>query len=430
MSAHSSIGPSAAERWLACPASVPMSAKCPPQPTSYTAAEGSVAHKLAEQLLRGEVDEMGLMARIGDVVKQDGQDVTIIEEMVEGARLYKETVDADYLKLCEDGKPATIQRLIEQRVDLKSIDPDLWGTADYLLFQKGHRLTVYDYKFGQGKAVSPTENAQAGLYGLGAMESIAGTVFDEVELVIVQPRAGGVKRWVAPHGWLALHKQRAASAIKESRGPNPTIKAGDHCRWCPAQSVCPEVGKRVAAAVQADFTALAPSEAEIKTGELRGLPDVQLLGVEQMAQALDWEDAIVSWFGALRARAQRILEEGGNVPGYKLVDGRSNRQWADGTGEAAATHFAPKFGHRVYAPKKPLSVAQMEKLVGKGGLPGELVVKPEAAKKLAPSDDPRPVASSSAQQDFDPLGQDPLGVPAPTEDPLLEVAAGRETFWP
>lgn len=456
MSGHSNIGPSAAERWINCPGSVALAAEQPPSPTSVYAAEGIVAHGLAEEVVVGKLDELGLMARVGEVVACDGHDVEVTEEMVEGVLFYRDVVAQYRDDLERMRRPAPVTEHAELRVAVKSVDEKLYGTADFVIYRKGQKLVVVDFKFGKGKMVSAVENPQLALYALGAMETVAGAAFDEIELVIVQPRALGdrYKSWVAPRTWLAQFKADATAAVLETRRPDARIKAGSWCRWCPAQAVCPAIRDQVQKETRSDFSALAPSETqllEIKAGRDGGaLPPVALMQPVDLARALDWEDPIEAWYGAIRERVQSLLESGVDVPGYKLVDGRANRKWADESGELAAAHFAPQYGERVYAPRKPLSVAQMEKLVGKkafGEAADALVVRPEAPKKVARGDDPRPLAGGGARADFDPLNApataaalpvpqdplDPLGDVPASEDPLMAELSGagrKGPLWP
>jgi hypothetical protein len=398
MSEHSNTGPSGAERWMNCAGSVAAEAASPPQKPSVYAAQGSVAHGVAELLLKGEVDELGLMVKLGETVTKDGFPILIDEDMTDGARFYRDTVQDDYVNLIKDDRPTPVQRLTEVKVAAESIDKDMWGRADHIMFQKGNKLYVYDFKYGQGKMVSAVENPQACIYALAAIETVAGPAFDEVEIVIVQPRAVGerVKRWTTTVKWLVeVFKPKVVAARKRFREPNAPRTAGEWCRWCRAQASCEALRGAVQEQTKADFSVV-PMEGKTL------LPPVDMMTPEKLALALDWEDTIEAWYGAIRQRVNDMLVNGQDVPGYKLVDGRSNRKWADDTGERAAAYFAPKYGHRVYAPKEALSVAQMEKLVGKGKIPEEFIIKPEAPKKVAKSDDPRPVASTTAQQDFDP----------------------------
>ena len=46
---HATLSPSAAERWLVCPASIRMEATVPPEVESEYAREGTIAHALADR---------------------------------------------------------------------------------------------------------------------------------------------------------------------------------------------------------------------------------------------------------------------------------------------------------------------------------------------------------------------------------------------
>ena len=51
MSAHAILGPSSAKRWLTCTPSAALEATFPPTSSKF-ADEGTLAHRLAEMLLR------------------------------------------------------------------------------------------------------------------------------------------------------------------------------------------------------------------------------------------------------------------------------------------------------------------------------------------------------------------------------------------
>lgn len=397
MSGHSNIGPSSAERWISCPGSVQLSANFPkPAPNEYGAA-GTVYHTLCEQLVTGKIDDLELMTKIGTTVKEDGFDIEISDEGVDGVILYRDEIAQD-LALFEAGNNKTkIHHHVEKRVDLKSVDPDLWGTADDFMFQKGHKLIVTDAKFGK-KVVEVAKNKQLGLYALGVMETFAGEVFDEVWLKVVQPLAGHsqgpARMWRAPMEWLKALREEARAAVIESRRPNARFKAGDHCGWCPAKNSCPtrdewiKNGARESAG--ADFDVIAP---------IQGLPVVATMSMEALAKAYSWREPLEGWFGDVADRIQTALANGEVVPGYKLVDGRSNRKWIDE--EKVVEEWAPLLPEGSLFEHKLLSPAKLEKLpgVGKGKI-DHLTFKPEGKKAIARDEDPRPRAASKAQDDF------------------------------
>jgi len=448
MSAHSNLGPSSAERWMNCAGSVRLAATVPPQPTSEAAAEGTVAHSLAELLVTGKADVMELTGRIGEIVVQEGHDIEISEEMVDGAIEYADLIASDRREIDKMGHPAPTVGAAEVRVHAKTVHADLWGTADYLLYQKGNRLIVYDYKFGKGVVVEVAENPQAGIYAIAAMEGPAGAAYDAVELVIHQPRArhqdGVVRRWTASREWLSAFRKRVDAAAQATTGPNPPLKAGSWCKWCPALAVCPEITRASQEAAQTDFSVVLPPP----KGSTIGLPAVEGLPIERLTFVLEWEDAVKSWIGAIKDRVQGMLESGQAVPGWKLVDGRSLRSWRS-EAEVKA-RFEATLGAKIWAEPKLLSPAQMEKIVGKGKLEElGLTEKLPGKKSIAKDTDPRPTATSSAADDFaavvaegpkglPPIGQNGVtdlerellgGGPAVEEDPLAEIKTA-EPMWP
>jgi Protein of unknown function (DUF2800) len=390
--AHSILGPSSAERWFACPGSINLIGRLPESAfvTSEYAAEGTVAHQLAEQYVSGKLDVLELNDKIGETVMQDNHEIEITEEMIDGVQEYYDVIHKDMSTLT---KPIWIIAKAEVQVHVKSIDSELWGTADFLLYQKGHKLVVYDFKYGKGMVVDPKENPQMAIYAVAAMETEAGRAFDEVELVIVQPRTrhidGTVRRWKAGISWFNDFQRRLESYVLATRDPKAPFKTGSWCRFCPAQAVCPAIYGKVQEEAKADFAVVPRADA---------LPEPGTLSIEKLAAALSWEDTINSWYEALKLRALEILNTGGQVPGFKLVEGRSNRKWVDES--LTEAKLGPVLGEGLFE-RKMISPAVAEKKVGKGKLETMgLTFKPEGKKAIAPNSDPRPEVITSAKSDF------------------------------
>lgn len=411
---HSSIGPSGAERWMNCPGSVALSATLLPSKPSIHAVEGTVAHGLLELYMKGELNAIALLEKVGDVVTEQGFDIEVTEEMVNAIFAFHDEVEADRKTLT---RPAKVTGTAEGRVCAKSVDKELWGTADYILYQPGNKLFVYDFKYGKGKVVEADENKQMALYALGVFDSLGleGGSFNSIELVIIQPRAphieGGVRRWETNIKWLQDFRNQARNAVKATRLPNAPIVAGTWCQWCPAKAQCPEK------------YALVQREAAVVFGAptVTPLPNVRLMPVEKLSAALKYEDLINSWFEAVRSLIKEKLEAGEEVPGWKLVDKKTNRQWVD-EAEVIAK-FAPLLGEsKLYDKPKLLSPAKLEKIVGKDEV-APLTFKPVAGKSVAPDNDPRPSLASAAAEAAGVFA----AAEAPKEDDLLaELAAAPE----
>ena len=395
LSVHSTLGPSNAERWVNCPGSVAASAGLSSPGNKYS-AEGTVAHALAEELVTGKTNSQALMKRIGDTVMEDGFEVEITEEMVEAAIEYHDLIVGDTQVLNMEGKPASVQGHAEVKVTAKSIDEEgeVRGTADYILFQKGNKLKVYDFKYGK-KAVEAKENKQMAIYALAAMDTIAGYAYDDVELIIVQPRAGGVRRWTAPVGWLTKFAKGMKAAAIATRSPTAERRGGKWCTYCPAEATCPAARGAVEGVFEPvlKFEGVAPVKVKGQS-----LPAIEHLSVERMAEALDWEDMVNSYFEAIKLRIRAMLDAGERVPGYKLVDGKSNRKWTDEA--AVVAEFAPTLGEDALFVKKIISPAALEKIVGKKNKLDHLTFKPEGKRSIAKESDPRPAARGALEDTF------------------------------
>ena len=391
MALHSNISPSAASRWTACPGSVALCATLPPSKTSVHAAEGTACHNIGEKLLKKELTKADLIKMEGNTVMVEDFEIEITEEMIDAAILYYDTIASVVAEIKAMKKPAPIILEVEERVVAKSIDEHVYGTADATIYQKGNLLVIADLKYGKGQVVEVVNNKQLIIYAIAAMDTLGGWVFDKVRMGIIQPRArhedGPVRWWEVSTAFLKEEAKKLKAAVAETRKENAAFNSGSWCRWCSGKAQCPAMYAAVQKTAEVDF-AVDPLPTE------NALKDVRTMTVREMALALDWDEAISAWFDAIRERAKEILQSGGEFPGYKLVDGKSNRKWIDE--EDVARDFGALF--EVYE-KKLLSPAKLEKIVGKGKLDA-YTFKPEASKTLAKSTDPRPATKTSAAEDF------------------------------
>ncbi len=430
MSGHSTLGPSKAKQWKNCPGSIALCAKAPKQAPNYAAEEGTVAHGIAEKFVTGKIDSLEMMALIGTVVESNGLQIEIIEEMFDGAVEYKELIDADRTALIATPGSIKTEGHAEIRVHAKSVDERVWGTSDYILFKKGKKLIVYDYKFGQGVIVDPEENEQAALYLIGAMETLAGSAFDELEVVIHQPRGrhadGPVRRWVAPKEWLEKFRLETKAQAAETLRPDARIVAGDWCRWCTAKPFCPVIHKAVQESASTDFSVVAPEI--VKAADK--LQEVRLLPVAQLGQMLAWEGAMKALFEAVKDVVREKLSAGEEVPGWKLVNGREgNREWV--SEEEVLAAFSPTLGEDQLYVKKIISPAALEKIVGKKVKLDHLVTRKPGEKAIARNTDPRPAVPSAAADDFGVVTPAQLIVSEEAEECLMCELGGCEAhLWP
>ena len=367
--AHALLSASSAHRWLNCPPSAVAAEAYPNQDTEFT-REGTLAHEVAEQ-----------MARLGEFVPDNDpkwSDVTV--EMCEHARAY-----ADYIEEQKKSEDAFV--LLEQRVDFSPWVPDGFGTCDCLIIE-GDTLTVIDYKYGLGVEVDAKDNPQMKLYALGALNDF-GFAYDvsKVEMHIFQPRLGNVSTDCLTVDELLTWAEKTVKPIaqKAAKGKG-AYKAGAHCKFCPHAGRCRALTKTCT-----EF---------VETHDLRvGVP---VLAPHEVAEVLKLEPLISLWLKRVRDQALNTMLDGGEVPGYKVVEGKQgNRKWSDEFKVADALKAAG-YSQEDYTETKLLSPAAMDKLLGKkraAELLSEMIERAPGSPVIAPETDKRP--NYNAADDFE-----------------------------
>ena len=355
---HSNIvGGSTAKRVINCPGSVALVAKMPPKPSSKYADEGTLLHNvIAEIVMEGHPPEHYLGTKY--------EDQTLTQELIDD-KLKPALAALDQI---DPNQEMEIEA--ETSVNFGDLLPGVFGSTD-LIGRLGTRAVVLDWKFGDGVAVEVEENPQLMFYAAAAMRTpSAQWAFDgatEIEMVIVQPPA--VKRWVTTPERIAAFELQLVQAVKASEKPNAKLEVGDHCRWCAAKPVCPQMTGAVDRALQTKLQAI----------------DTQMRG-SYLANA----DMLEQWITDLRALAFAMLESGTPVPGYKLVAKRATRSWTDET--KAKAELLKSLPESEVVEVSVISPAKAEKALKKRkiGLPDDLVVAISSGNTLASVDDPRP----------------------------------------
>lgn len=373
---HALLSASSAHRWLACPPSAVAAEAYPPQDTAHT-REGTTAHEVAEIIARAMINDQDFTAEL----EAKGKEVT--REMVDCAISY-----AAYIEEQFKAPGATV--LLERRVDFSLWVPEGFGTCDCIILQ-GDTLTIIDYKYGEGVAVSAVDNPQLKLYALGALNDFGFmTEPKKVEMHIFQPRMDNTSTDTITVDELMewgekVVKPTAAKAFK-GKGDH---KPGEHCRFCPHAGKCRALTK-----VCTDY---------VETHSLRVA--VPVLAPHEVAEVLKMEPLISLWLKRIKEQALTTLMDGGEVPGYKVVEGKlGNRKWTDELKVAEALKAA---GYQLddITETKLLSPAAMDKAIGKkraAELLTALIDRAPGNPTIVPVTDARPVLNrlAEAQKDF------------------------------
>lgn len=371
---HAKLTCSGAARWLGCPGSVKLS-ECYPQAGSIYTAEGSLAHLYLEKSVKGDTGGMAdALAKADEFYGKhpdldgsaDAMRDTIDEMMSWIATLYE----------AEKKEDPAAQIFSEQRVDLSAYIPGGFGTTDVTIARTG-RLHIIDLKYGKGVAVDAKDNPQLRLYALGMLEMLD-MVFDvdDVQMTIYQPRIGNVSTdGISADDLRAWGEDVIRPAAKLALSDDAPLAAGDWCRFCPARRAC-----RVLAGYNLSL--------EKYKKKLTLSPD-------EIAAILDRIDGLVRWADDLKAGALETIQEGGEVPGWKVVAGRSIRRFRGDVPEKDIVAAAEGAGYAkpMLYETKMLSLSQIEKVMGKKAFAAALggyVERPEGKPTLAPESDKRP----------------------------------------
>lgn len=369
---HALLSASGASRWLKCPPSACLEDELP-DTTSEFAKEGTVAHEVCEILLRKHLGLIAMATATKNINKLKKDD-PFSDEMIDYAIDY-----IDYIT--EKAKSDDAVILVEEQLDFSKYVPEGFGTGDCIIVQDGV-LTIIDFKYGKGVSVSAEDNPQMMLYALGAVEMFGFIYeFDKVEMCIFQPRIGNISESVETvEELIKWGELTVIPTAKLAFAGDGEFYAGDHCRFCKLRNKCKYLADYCLETVKDEFE------------DLDGRLDKSLLAPEDIAMIIGRMKIVQNWLKDVESYAiNGILEGTLDVPGYKVVEGRSNRTYKD-QDKVAVVLTANGYPESVLFEKKLLTITAMEKAVGKKNfntLLADLIEKPKGKPTIVPLSDKR-----------------------------------------
>ena len=356
---HSRFAPSSLKRVLNCPMSVILAeARTAPEtaPTHY-AAEGTVAHMVAEAMLRGGDSSVGF--QLDDLVVVPPHEILIDDEMFVAAYTF-----SDYVKRLADARDATLwTEQVVRLDDYVGREAQAFGHLDAAVHDRGSDvLHIADFKYGRGVVVEAEGNPQLLAYGLGAVASLLDPYWRqrlaEIHLHVVQPRLGdaGLRTWRLTldelETWARETLLPVVHALVDLSIPDDTpLNPGTWCQFCPVRVECP--------ALHAQGQALAK---QAFTQDANALP---LLTNEDLGRILTQADMVDPWLEQVRALALERLKFGGVIPEWKMVAKRGHRVWLQDEAATleAITRGIPDLNLGEVVQTKLRTPAQIEKII-------------------------------------------------------------------
>lgn len=344
---HSIFAPSGSAMWLWCSGSL-IANLLEEDDGSFEAAEGTVAHGLAEQWLKNGVRPSH---RVGE---------TVIISEGEGKPEYAVVIDdvmldhvEEYVRWCEWEEG---DHFVEHRVyftqlmpyanqDELDADPDAepipfvpqGGTADHVVCRPGVMI-ITDLKYGKGIYVEVKGNPQALLYALGFFYEWDWLYdFQTITIRIAQMRMDNMAEWTITRQELldfAEYVRPRAAAAWSLDAPRRVSAKG--CQWCKVKATCTANLVALDNLAYAEFDLLQQEQGDedMSMAKERLREEFKLhtaassrLSDADLVRILEFRKPIEDWFKEIQATVENRATAGHDIPGMKLVEGRSNRDW-------------------------------------------------------------------------------------------------------
>lgn len=380
---HALLSASGASRWLNCTPSARLEENIPDRVSPF-AAEGTLAHEISELKLRifkeGATEKSkGLLSELKKMRKNELYSPDMDDEVDKYVDYVKEIIK----QLNTEKKDYNF--LIEERLDFSNIVEKGYGTGDVCIISD-NLLRVIDLKYGKGVVVEAENNPQLMLYGIGALNKYS-LHYDisEVELTIFQPRLDHLSSFrISVEELIKWGDDIVKPKAQLAYSGDGEKKAGEWCKFCKVKALCKTLAEENMKLAKYEFAQ----------------PD--LLTIDELVEIYKQQPVLLDWVNSV---ADYLLDQalkGGNIKGYKIVEGRSMRKWVNE--QSVAIKLSKIYPPERYLISKLDTLTNIEKLVGKKEFDSifrQDVIKPPGKPTLVPNSDKRPaLGTEQAKIDF------------------------------
>lgn len=300
------MSPSSSERWLNCTPSARL-AEAAGSKTSEYAEEGTVAHELAEYVLKSWIDgtfypECDEMPVPDEIAKNKYYS----EEMRDAVGEYVNFVVEEFYEMGKGPLGGSVATYLEEKLDISKFAPESFGSSDVTLVSPSI-LHIIDLKYGKGVKV-PAESPQFKMYALGALSKFNNGSIKYVRMSVGQPRLhhyDTIEMKVEDLlDW--AEKVLKPKAKKAFKGEGKQV-VGSWCQFCPVKATCRAQKDEIA-------------------HDFEEHPDTLVMTDGEIVDMLGKLDRYKSWLESLNQYAYSEAMKGKKWEGYKLVEGRTARK--------------------------------------------------------------------------------------------------------
>jgi hypothetical protein len=375
---HALLSASSSHRWLKCPPSARLEQNFENK-TSESAEEGTLAHRLGELTLKLSLDEI-TTEKFNSEFKKIESNELFTADMPDYVRIYVDTC----MEKVSEARAKTPDALfkIEQRLDFSKWVPEGFGTGDFVIIADG-TIEICDLKYGKspnGK-VSAIDNKQMKLYALGAIAEFSFLYdIENIRMTIIQPRLDSISTDEITVDELLKWAEKVLKPTAELafKGEGEFC-AGEHCGYCRV-ATCQHRAERNMETAKYDFA----------------VPGT--LSKNDISDILGRVDELIKWVNTIKDYALQQALQGEEFPGWKVVEGRSNRKYKDVDKVAEILLENGYNEDEIYKPKELQGLTNMEKVIGKkklGQLISNLIEKAQGKPTLVVESDKRQVFNSA-----------------------------------
>lgn len=369
---------SGAKKWLTCPPSARLEEGLPDGETEY-AKEGKLAHAMAELKVLRYLERITPQKFTADL-KKLRKDPAYTKEMDTHTDAFLE-----HVRRVIHSYPSPPHVAVEQRIDYSMYAPEGFGTGDIIIAGSGW-LDVIDLKYGKGVPVAAEDNPQLKLYGLGALDLYSMLLdLQRVRCTIFQPRLDNNSTWEISADELRAWGEWVKPVGVVAFAGGGEFCPGDHCQFCRVSNQC---------------RARADHYAALENFGGRLPP---LLTNEEIAEVLRRGKNLVSWIEKVEEFALAEALKGGTIPGYKVVEGRSNRKFTD-VDQVFGVLKAAGYDEALLYNREPITLTAVETLLKKGEfntlLAPYIVKAPGKPTLVLETDNRKPYSEQTIEDDF------------------------------
>lgn len=349
---HSVLAPSDSGKWGKCSGSVAMQQSFPELTIdeNEAALQGTAAHWVAEQLIKGYTDpNESIITNIDQLPDLAPNGEVIDDYMFDSAKEYCDEIMA----VCN--KVGGLRNLrIEERVDIPRIHKLCYGHVDAHLFHetegdKNNHLYIWDFKYGF-MPVEPEVSDQLLLYAIGVMQKL--DIVDDTKLTlhltIVQPRVyhrfGSVRTYTVVASDLRSRVNDLHFQANQALSDKAELVTGNQCIHCSGRRGCPANQKATQHAIEVTDQ---PTPQRLDGHSL----SLELLYLERA------HETIKSRLNALTSEALTRLQAGENVGSHAIGHNKPRKAWKEGSGNQVIA-VGKLLGHDLAKPAEPIAVGK------------------------------------------------------------------------